>query len=260
MSHHPPDRHKRERRAQAILARTRMLLEQQHIEPARVLAADPALAERARQVPVQLHDGYSQDVAMSLNGKVGVLIFGSATKPGGGWLNGAKAQEEELSLSSTWGEQARLGGHGFYSEGRGLGGLGPDKVLSAQGLWLIDPQGRPLDPPRSVHLISVAAPNLRNDEVLRLPRNTRIDHLARRLAAALAAWKTEGCDAVVLGAIGCGVFQWPSQESAQALRLALGHQPLGHMAIHLALPDPDMRAAFSQVLNSDSYKARPSVR
>lgn len=176
-----------------------------------------------------------------MEGKVGVLIFGSATKPGGGWINGAKAQEEELSLASTWGEQARLGGQEFYSEGKGLGGLGPDKIVFAQSLWLVDPHGRPLDPPIPVHLISVAALNLRSYEVQRLARETRIDHLARRLATALATWNKQGCDAVVLGAIGCGVFQWPAHESAEALLAALRHQPLGNMAIHLALPDPQMR-------------------
>ena len=35
-------------------------------------------------------------------GRVGVLVFCSATRPGGGWLTGATAQEESISRASTW--------------------------------------------------------------------------------------------------------------------------------------------------------------
>jgi uncharacterized protein (TIGR02452 family) len=210
-------------------------------------------------VNVQIVDSDSHSAAYHLEGLAGVLIFGSSTKPGGGWLNGAKAQEEDISLASTWGEQARRAPAGFYGSREGLGGVGPDKALIAEGLWLRTPAGGVPEAPRRVIFAGVAAPNLTNPDTAGLPAGERCDRLARRLAAALAGWADAGVQTVVMGAIGCGVFQWEGADSARALRLALNHHrtvagSLPHVV--LAMPDARLAQAFQTVLAAPATKAR----
>lgn len=196
---------------------------------------------------------------MAQPGLAGTLIFGSANRPGGGWLNGAKAQEEDVSLASTWAEQATLAPEGFYAHKRGLGGMGPDKVLMARGAWLIDTQGVDLRTPRTTVFAGVAAPNLANPETAKHPRGELVDRLARRLATVLVEWEKRGVQHAVMGAIGCGVFQWQAQDSAQALRMAINHyRTVGHnkLSVVLAMPDKALAQIFEQTLTA-SKPPRP---
>lgn len=252
--HHQLDQSYRiPRRAQAqrTQLRTQALLRFGHLEPAQLLAAPTTLMGEDQPVSARIMSSYSQEAALAQSGTVGVLIFGSATKPGGGWLNGAKAQEEDISLASTWGTQAALAPEGFYGRYKGLGGLGPDQALLAPGFWLADPYGIELPAPLPVVFAGVAAPNLENLEIAALPLSELIDHLARRLAAALIGWRQAGVHTVVMGAIGCGVFQWKPEDSARALRKAVNHvRSTGNALpeIVLALPDPRFESNFADVL------------
>lgn len=265
MSHHPPDQLTRKNRAARTLAETQQLLRKQEIEMARVVDVILTLNPHSTSLHVPpMVDGFTQTVGQTLPDHSGVLIFGSAVKPGGGWLNGAKAQEEDVSLASTWGEQARLGGATFYTESGKLGGAGPDKILVAQGAWLYNAHGVPLDTPKPATFISIAAPNLRNPQTAQLPAEQRVDLLARRIATALEQWHILGTPHVLLGAIGCGVFAWEGQDSAKALGLALAHHIHTHgrlMPITLAMPDAQLTQIFSQVLAApDRWKLPPSSK
>lgn len=208
---------------------------------------------------VEIERGYSQDVAMTQVGLTGVLVFGSANRPGGGWLNGAKAQEEDISLASSWAEQAALAPEGFYAHKPGLGGMGPDKVLIARGAWLTDTNGVDLRAPRAVVFGGVAAPNLANPQTARQPHNDLVDRLARRLASVLLEWEKRGVQRAVMGAIGCGVFKWKGVDSARSLRLAMNHyQAVGQnkLSVVLAIPDPDLAVAFQSTLKASGPRPR----
>lgn len=252
--HHQPDqsyRIPRRLRAERTRQRTQSLIEEGAILPAALLSIPEALLDGPAALRVSITTNTSQGAAMMGQGKMGVLIFGSANRPGGGWLNGAKAQEEDVSLASTWGTQAALAPPGFYAHEPGLGGLGPDKLLIAEGLWLVDENGSDLPVPRDVVFGGIAAPNRANPQTARMPSRILVDHLARRLAGVLLAWEDRGVERAVMGAIGCGVFQWPVEESADALTKAIAHYKRvcnGDMAIVLALPDERHAPIFQKAL------------
>lgn len=261
--HHAADqsyRIPRRARADRTSERALALMAFGRIKPPTLVRAPSVLL--GQDAPIEaplLVRGCSQTAAMAGEGLVSVLVFGSSTKPGGGWRNGACAQEEDLSLASTWGVQAEAAPEGFYKDRKGLGGLGPDAVLVAHGGWLADPHGVPLFPFRPVLFTGVAAPNLGHPATGGLSKAVLIDHLARRLAGALLATAQAGATQAVMGAIGCGVFQWRPEDSAIALRRAVNHVHActeGAPQIVLALPDPKMEAAFLQALTAPAAPER----
>lgn len=259
---HPSIRAPRREQALRTQATTEALLARGEIAPAELLSVPEQLTGSDGAIKVAIHAGTSHAAALEQPGRVGVLIFGSANRPGGGWLNGAKAQEEDISLASTWATQAARAPAGFYAHESGLGGLGPDRILVADGRWLDDLHGQPLIDPQGVVFGGIAAPNLANPAIARLPRTQCVDHLARRLAGLLLAWEARRVSCAVLGAIGCGVFQWPGEDSAQALRLALNHYKAsgnGSMQTVLAMPDPGLAKIFQETLLQPA-RARPGRR
>lgn len=247
---HESIRAPRRLRAAKARALSKALLDAGDIAAAQTIQAPAVLKAQDRPIKHRIIASDSHSASHTLEGEVGVLIFGSATRPGGGWENGAKAQEEDISLASTWASQAEVSS-GFY-DGNGLGGLGPDAILMARGAWLYDPQGTPLTVTKPVVFISIAAPNLANPQIAELAPEVVVDHLARRLTAALDAWQQEGITTLVLGAIGCGVFQWTGDQSALALRKALNAS--SWIAVNgeliLAMPDARLAQVFSETLNA----------
>lgn len=265
MSHHPSDRKSRQARAERTLSLTREFLRRGEIGPAGCTPVIEMLklSHQGAGFELSQEPGFAQKVGLGLPDDTGVLIFGSSTKPGGGWLNGAKAQEEDISLASTWGEQARLGGEGFYQARGGLGGAGPDRILHAGGLWLFDEHGVPLIKPKPVRFVSIAAPNLGNPETAALGTTVQVKMLARRLATALEHWHSSGTPHVLLGPIGCGVFKWNPEHSAAALGMALSNHKRAYgtvMPITLSMPDSVMGAVFDRVLANPAQWTNETLR
>lgn len=191
--------------------------------------------------------GSTQQVSQSFPGQTtGVLIFGSATRPGGGWRAGARAQEEDVSLASSWGIQAENAPSGFYKQEKGWGA---DAILNAKGLWLFDEYGYELEKPKACSFVSIACPNRLVPFVEKAPYNELVDKLVPRIVTALNTWEEQKLNHVVLGALGCGVFKWDPLYSAAAFKKAI---PLskytGH--IHFAFIDPTIKEVFEQELSS----------
>ncbi|KAF5328836.1 hypothetical protein D9619_011688 [Psilocybe cf. subviscida] len=152
---------------------------------------------------------------LKVRGKIGVLNFASATLPGGGFLTGARAQEESIARSSTlyvglttpaarpfYAANAADDRRGFYTHSMIYS---PDVHLfrDDDGAWL---------PPLAVDVLTSPAVNA--GQVRRQGRSTpakleeRIQaEMHERMGRILALFERKKVRNLVLGSFGTGVFQ-----------------------------------------------------
>ena len=133
-----------------------------------------------------------------------VLNFASATEPGGGFLRGARAQEEYLARSS--GLYACLRGNPMYAFHLEQDDpLYSDYVIYSPGVPVFrDDEGALLEDPYSIGIITspaVCAVELLPHEMDEVPEAMR-----GRIRKVLSVGLLHGHDAIVLGAWGCGAF------------------------------------------------------
>ncbi|HVZ41728.1 MAG TPA: TIGR02452 family protein [Candidatus Kapabacteria bacterium] len=142
------------------------------------------------------------------HGRVACLNFASARNPGGGFLSGSQAQEE--SLARATGLYATLIEHGeFYEHHRATRtALYSDRVIYSPGVPVFrDDHDMLLETPWRLDVITSAAVNtgaLRENEPHRMGEVVPALESRARMVLAIAA--AHACDALVLGAWGCGVF------------------------------------------------------
>jgi len=159
------------------------------------------------------------------------LNFASATHPGGGFLSGARAQEEYLARSS--GLYACLQMHPMYGYHRARHDtLYTDYVIYSPAVPVLRADdGTLVETPYTVGIITSPAVN-----AAALPPDRHIEigpAMWQRILKVLAAGIAHGHDSIVLGAWGCGAFGNDGSEIAQLFRRALGE---------------NFRGAYSQVL------------
>ncbi|MCX4766879.1 TIGR02452 family protein [Streptomyces sp. NBC_01275] len=155
---------------------------------------------------------------------VAVLNFSSARNPGGGYLNGAQAQEEALCRASAL-YTCLLGAREFYDHHRAhRDPFYTDRVIHSPAVPVFrDDRGRLLDEPYTAGFLTAAAPNagvvLRTapERAAELPRA-----LAVRAERVLETAAAHGYRRLVLGAWGCGVFRNDPAQVAEAFKALLG--------------------------------------
>ena len=156
-------------------------------------------------------------------GRVAVLNFASARNPGGGFLNGAQAQEEALCRASAL-YTCLLKAREFYDHHRAhRDPFYTDRVIHSPAVPVFrDDRGRLLDSAHLVGFLTAAAPNA---GVVRRTAPERVAELPRALAVraeqVLSVAVAEGYRRLVLGAWGCGVFQNDPAQVAGAFRTLL---------------------------------------
>jgi uncharacterized protein (TIGR02452 family) len=155
--------------------------------------------------------------------RIAVLDFASARNPGGGYLGGAKAQEEDLCRNALL-YPCLLQAPDYYAAHRSSA----DLLYSHRVIWSPDvpvhrgDDGRLLADPYPVSFLTSAAPNA--GEALRreLSVRNRIQRvLHQRAERVLAVAAHHGAHQLVLGAWGCGVFRNDPREVAEALHIHL---------------------------------------
>ena len=147
--------------------------------------------------------------ARRLGADVACLVFASAKNPGGGFLNGAQAQEESIARASAL-YPCLTAVREFYDFHRRQGDLRySDRVIYAPGVPVFrSDDGALLDAPYLVSFLTAAAPNL---GAIMASQRSAADSvpgvLAARAGRVLAVAAAHGHRKLVLGAWGCGVFR-----------------------------------------------------
>ncbi|MFC7793316.1 TIGR02452 family protein [Streptomyces cinereoruber] len=154
---------------------------------------------------------------------VAVLNFASARNPGGGYLNGAQAQEEALCRSSAL-YATLLRAPEYYEHHRAdRDVLYTDRVIHSPRVPVFrDDRGELLAEPFTVGFLTSPAPNA---GVVRRTAPERADRLpavlASRAERVLETAAAAGYRRLVLGAWGCGVFRNDPEQVAGAFKALL---------------------------------------
>lgn len=132
------------------------------------------------------------------------LNFASARHPGGGFLGGARAQEESLCRAS--GLYACINGNAMYRHHAPMpGGWYTNYAIYSPDVPVVkDDDGELLDEPYPCAFVTSPAVNV---GALRGESGDVRDEMEDRVEKVLAVMAARGHDAAVLGAWGCGVFK-----------------------------------------------------
>ena len=157
------------------------------------------------------------------HGDVVILNFASAKNPGGGWLHGAKAQEEDICRQSCLGYLLEMFPE-FYLENKKANALYTDYIIyNPDVMFFRDDNYKFLETPYTASVITSPAPNCNNlllNDLKKVP-----DVLNSRACAILNIAAMNGHRNIVLGAWGCGVFKNNPKHVAKAFKLALEKFP-----------------------------------
>ncbi|KAF0846952.1 TIGR02452 family protein [Nocardia caishijiensis] len=181
-------------------------------------------------------------------GRVGVLNFASARNPGGGYLGGARAQEEDLCRSALL-YTCLLEAPDYYAAHRASRDLAySHRVIVSPDVPVIRNDRGGLTTPFPVTFLTCPAPNA--GELRR--RSATVDVgpvLSERAERVVAAAARHDIDTLVLGAWGCGVFGNDPVVVADAFEAALTGWGAAFDRVTFAVWDratPSMnRAAFA---------------
>jgi len=156
------------------------------------------------------------------------LNYANGIHPGGGWLHGARAQEEVLCRSSAL-EETLHGDPMYAAHARRPDPDSTDWVILSPDVPVFrTDDGAPLAQPWLLSIVTSAAPVA---YVLGQPRSS--DLLARRIRRVLAVAHAYGYASLVLGAWECGAFANDPDRTASDFRAAL---------------ESDFRGAFQHVV------------
>jgi len=141
--------------------------------------------------------------------RVLALNFASAKNPGGGFLGGAKAQEEDLARCSAL-YTCQLTQRAYYDANRACASMlyTDHMIYSPDVPFFRGDRLRLLEEPFELSVLTAPAPNA-GEHLRRHPGDAEAltATLDARAAKVLAVARAHGPRALVLGAWGCGVFR-----------------------------------------------------
>lgn len=174
------------------------------------------------------------------------LNFASARDPGGGFLTGARAQEESLCRASCL--YACIAGDDMYRHHAPLpGGWYTNYAIYSPDVPVFKDDGEPLDEPYLCAFVTAPAVNV--GAIRDANRESVRDEMRQRVEKVLAIVAGHGHDAAVLGAWGCGVFRNDPEVIAELFAKALRGRFAGAFAkvvFAVLTPDDDMIRPFRE--------------
>jgi len=188
--------------------------------------------------------------------KIGVLNFASAKNAGGGFLGGSQAQEESLARNSALYVTLESQPDYYYYHRR------VNKSLLYSNHIIYSPNcpvfrlddGELLSEPYVVDFITSPAPNygaIAENEPHSLEKIDKV--FQERIALVLRLALTQGCDALVLGAWGCGVFRNDPEKVATFFsKVLLAEGEFAHAFDYVSFSIPENRKV---ALNSKAFES-----
>lgn len=169
-----------------------------------------AAGRRAAAVWVENISAIDAIGRMAAEGKenMGVLNFASAKNPGGGFLNGAMAQEESLAASSTL-YRTLTANEEYYQVNRANRSMMYTDygIYSPEVTFFRDGRFHLVEKPVKASVLTMPAVNMgqvmQKGEDLHEAKKV----MRRRMKLVLAVFAEQGAKNLVLGAYGCGVFR-----------------------------------------------------
>ncbi len=165
--------------------------------------------ERSRTAPFKLSENLVKQTTIACvidnsSKHCVVLNFASAYHPGGGYLTGARAQEESLCRASglyyTLREMTA-----FYEDNKRGGVEYTDGMIYSQNVLVVrDDRGNALKEPIKCDFLTVPAVN--RNKAKSIPREQTNLTMERRINKIVSFCAETDCEVAVLGAFGCGVF------------------------------------------------------
>jgi uncharacterized protein (TIGR02452 family) len=149
-----------------------------------------------------------------------MLNMASASSPGGGFLHGARAQEEYLCRSS--GLYLSIKDNKMYSHPDADNAFGTDWIIFSPNVPVFrDDDGRLMDGIELVSVLTCAAVNANGVRKYLSERSAEIGTvMQRRISRLLRVAAIQRQNSLVLGAWGCGAFGNDSQLIARLFRQA----------------------------------------
>lgn len=192
-----------------------------------------------------------------------VMNFANAIYPGGGFLNGAVAQEESLCRNSTlYASLSSKAAKKMYEYNRKKENLvDSDYMLLSPNVCVFrDAEGEMMDEPFVVGVITVPAPN-KNGRAKNVPQAKLDEVMIDRLRFMLAAAVHYGYQDLVLGAWGCGAFGHDTRKVAEyffRLFITEGYEYFFRNVAFAIFNDERKIAVFAEVFG-EHIESLPSV-
>lgn len=171
-------------------------------------------------------DSYIAELKFGRNDRTLVMNFANARHPGGGFLNGANAQEESLCRSSSLYESliSKEASEMYEHNKKTSSPYDSDYMLISPYVDVFrSVDGKLLDESHSTAVITIAAPNRngRAKDVGRDDLQAAMINKIKNLLLVAAAYKY---DTLILGAWGCGAFGHKAKDVAGYFRSVLVDQ------------------------------------